>query len=143
MYQVDNVNSLIRTDSIAIKMKQYVAFVLLHYMSLSPCFCGGFMPLATKGLHVKCPIFVCLILTKFSFFLTYFHRSLWYQISRKAIHWELNLHTTTADGWMDGWTDSHSTALVHFFGKASHHPGLSAPPATQIWLPATYGFSQS
>ena len=30
-----------------------------------------------------------------------------------------------------------------FFSKASHHPGLSAPPTAQIWLPLTYGFSQS
>jgi hypothetical protein len=30
-----------------------------------------------------------------------------------------------------------------FFGKASHHSGLSAPPTAQIWLPATSGFSQS
>ena len=39
---------------------------------------------------------------------------------------------------------AHSTALVQaFFGKASHHPDLSAPPTAQIWLPATFGFSQS
>ena len=50
-------------------------------------------------------IFVWLILTKLSFFVTYFHRSLQYQISRKAIHRELNLHKRTADGWMDGWTE--------------------------------------
>jgi len=38
----------------------------------------------------------------------------------------------------------HSTALVQaLYGKASHHPGLSAPPTAQIWLPATYGFSQT
>ena len=30
-----------------------------------------------------------------------------------------------------------------FFRKASHHPGLSAPPTAQICLPATSGFSQS
>jgi len=35
MYQIGNVSSLIHTDNIAIEMKQYVAFVLLHYMSLS------------------------------------------------------------------------------------------------------------
>jgi hypothetical protein len=29
------------------------------------------------------------------------------------------------------------------FGKASYHPGLSAPPTAQIRLPATSGFSQS
>ena len=27
--------------------------------------------------------------------------------------------------------------------KASYHQGLSTPPTAQIWLPATYGFSQS
>jgi len=38
---------------------------------------------------------------------------------------------------------AHSTALVQaFFGKASHHPGLSAPPTTQIRLPATSDFSK-
>jgi len=30
-----------------------------------------------------------------------------------------------------------------FFGKAPHHPHLSAPHTAQIWLPATSGFSQS
>jgi len=29
------------------------------------------------------------------------------------------------------------------FGKASHHPGLSAPLTAQIWLHANSGFSQS
>ena len=30
-----------------------------------------------------------------------------------------------------------------FFGKASHHPGLSAPPTVQIWLPATSYFPKA
>jgi len=30
-----------------------------------------------------------------------------------------------------------------FFGKASHHPGLSAPPTAQIWLPETSGFPKA
>ena len=29
------------------------------------------------------------------------------------------------------------------FGKASHHPGVSAPLQSRFWLPATSGFSQS
>jgi hypothetical protein len=30
-----------------------------------------------------------------------------------------------------------------FFGKTSHHPGLSAPRTTKIWPPTTSGFSQN
>ena len=39
---------------------------------------------------------------------------------------------------------AHCTALMQAcFGKATHHPGLLAPPTAQIWLATTSGFSQS
>jgi hypothetical protein len=51
MYKISNVSSLISTENTATEMKQYVAFVLLHYIC-QQCFYGGFMSLATKGLHI-------------------------------------------------------------------------------------------
>jgi len=52
--------------------------------------------------------------------------------------------TEPADQLHHNNTPAHSySSHEGFFGKASHHPGLSGPPTAQIWLPATSGFSQA
>jgi len=38
---------------------------------------------------------------------------------------------------------AHSTALVQAFLAKNHITQVCQPPTTQIWLPATSGFSQS
>ena len=55
--------------------------------------------------------------------------------------------TERADQLRHDNASTHYTAFVQdfFFGKVSHHQGLSAPspPTAQIWLLAISGFSQS
>jgi len=90
------------------KLVHLVGFIIIIYWILSCqniCFClhswraGKCFVLLTKMFSCKILIF-CLILNKFVF-LTYFHKRLQCQISRKTVHWEPSWYRATG-GRFDG-----------------------------------------
>jgi len=67
-----------------------------------------------------------------------------------TVHWacvlcDRRIHNDQVSRSASSWQCAYPFYRSHagFFGKESHHPGLSALSTAQIWLPVTYGFPKA